>query len=70
MRLHLANGFRVVGVRERIGRLHGAWCDVVLLERRSRVVGRVFKPALIAHGHAAIDDPRCFSTSPTRKAVQ
>ena len=31
-------GFRVVGVRERIGRLHGAWRDVVLLERRSEVV--------------------------------
>jgi phosphinothricin acetyltransferase len=39
LRLHLANGFRVVGVRERIGCLHGAWCDVVLLERRSAVVG-------------------------------
>lgn len=39
LRLHLANGFRVVGVRERIGRLHGAWCDVVLLERRSGIVG-------------------------------
>ena len=31
-------GFRVVGLRERIGRLHGAWRDVVLLERRSEVV--------------------------------
>jgi L-amino acid N-acyltransferase YncA len=39
LRLHLANGFRVVGVRERIGRWHGTWCDVLLLERRSRVVG-------------------------------
>ena len=39
LRLHLGHGFRVVGVRERIGRLHGAWCDVLLLERRSRVVG-------------------------------
>jgi phosphinothricin acetyltransferase len=36
---HLAHGFRVVGVRERIGLLDGVWCDVVLLERRSRVVG-------------------------------
>jgi phosphinothricin acetyltransferase len=33
--LHLALGFRVVGVRERLGRLHGVWRDVVLLERRS-----------------------------------
>jgi L-amino acid N-acyltransferase YncA len=28
-------GFRVVGIRERIGRLDGVWRDVVLLERRS-----------------------------------
>jgi L-amino acid N-acyltransferase YncA len=25
----------VVGVRERLGRLHGRWRDVLLLERRS-----------------------------------
>jgi phosphinothricin acetyltransferase len=37
--LHLGHGFRVVGLRERIGRLGGVWCDVLLLERRSRVVG-------------------------------
>jgi phosphinothricin acetyltransferase len=33
--LHTRAGFRVVGVRERIGRHHGRWRDVVLLERRS-----------------------------------
>ena len=32
-------GFRVVGRRERIGRLHGVWRDTLLLERRSRAVG-------------------------------
>jgi L-amino acid N-acyltransferase YncA len=32
-------GFRVVGTRERIGRLHGMWRDVVFMERRSEVVG-------------------------------
>jgi L-amino acid N-acyltransferase YncA len=32
--LHRALGFREVGVRERIGRLDGAWRDVVLLELR------------------------------------
>ena len=32
--LHLACGFRVVGTRERIGRLGGVWRDVLLLERR------------------------------------
>lgn len=37
--LHQACGFRIVGIRERIGQLHGVWKDVVFLERRSRVVG-------------------------------
>jgi L-amino acid N-acyltransferase YncA len=33
--LHLACGFRVVGTRERLGRLAGVWRDVLLLERRA-----------------------------------
>jgi L-amino acid N-acyltransferase YncA/protein-tyrosine-phosphatase/DNA-binding transcriptional ArsR family regulator len=33
--LHRRCGFRVVGVRERLGQLHGRWRDVLLLERRS-----------------------------------
>ena len=33
--LHRRCGFRVVGVRERIGQHHGVWRDVVLMERRS-----------------------------------
>ncbi|MFE5523736.1 GNAT family N-acetyltransferase [Streptomyces virginiae] len=33
--VHARAGFRVIGTRERIGRHHGAWRDVVLLERRS-----------------------------------
>ncbi|BBH69116.1 N-acetyltransferase [Actinoplanes sp. OR16] len=37
--LHAACGFRVVGTRSRVGRHHGVWRDVVLLERRSPVVG-------------------------------
>ena len=45
LRLHEAAGFRIVGVRERIGQmllgpLAGQWRDVVLLERRSTTVGR------------------------------
>jgi L-amino acid N-acyltransferase YncA len=36
--LHLAAGFRVVGTRERIAQHQGRWRDVVLIERRSRVV--------------------------------
>jgi L-amino acid N-acyltransferase YncA len=38
LRLLRRFGFRAVGTRERIGRLHGVWRDVVLLERRSEVV--------------------------------
>ncbi|MGH7686155.1 MAG: GNAT family N-acetyltransferase [Candidatus Dormibacteria bacterium] len=34
IRLHEACGFRLVGTRERIGELNGAWRDVQLLERR------------------------------------
>ncbi|WP_371786937.1 GNAT family N-acetyltransferase [Streptosporangium subroseum] len=37
--LHRALGFRVIGTRMRIGRHHGVWRDVVLLERRSAVTG-------------------------------
>jgi L-amino acid N-acyltransferase YncA len=36
--LHRAAGFRVVGTRERIGRHHSRWRDVLLLERRSSVL--------------------------------
>lgn len=39
LHLHKACGFREVGVRERIGESGGAWRDVVLLERRSTLVG-------------------------------
>ena len=39
--LHERAGFRRIGVQERLGRDgKGRWRDVVLLERRSRVVGR------------------------------
>lgn len=37
--LHQRCGFREVGRRERLGKLHGVWRDVLLMERRSRVVG-------------------------------
>jgi L-amino acid N-acyltransferase YncA len=35
IRLHQRCGFRVVGVRERIGKHYGVWRDVVFMERRS-----------------------------------
>ena len=37
--LHASTGFRVVGTRERIGQMNGRWRDVLLMERRSLVVG-------------------------------
>jgi L-amino acid N-acyltransferase YncA len=37
--LHKAYGFREVGYREKIGQMNGHWRDVILLERRSEVVG-------------------------------
>jgi len=38
LRLHEACGFRVVGVRERVGKHHGRWRDVVFVERRSPAI--------------------------------
>ncbi len=37
--LHQQCGFRVVGTRERLGQMNGVWRDVLLMERRSEVVG-------------------------------
>jgi len=39
LRLHLGCGFRLVGVRERLGESGGVWRDVLLLERRSEAIG-------------------------------
>lgn len=36
--LHHACGFRTIGVRERLGRHHDRWRDVVLIERRSPAI--------------------------------
>lgn len=33
--LHQRQGFRIVGTREKIGRMNGHWRDVILMERRS-----------------------------------
>jgi len=37
--LHQHAGFRMVGYQQRLGQMNGRWRDVVLLERRSEVVG-------------------------------
>ena len=34
IKLHLKSGFRIVGVREKIGQLNGVWKDNILLEYR------------------------------------
>jgi L-amino acid N-acyltransferase YncA len=39
LRLHEQVGFEIVGRRKRLGKLHGVWRDVLLLERRSNTVG-------------------------------
>jgi L-amino acid N-acyltransferase YncA len=36
--VHRRAGFRIVGTRDRPGRLHGRWRDVVLVERRSPII--------------------------------
>lgn len=38
--LHQRAGFRLVGRRERLGQMNGRWRDVLLLERRSQIIGR------------------------------
>jgi L-amino acid N-acyltransferase YncA len=40
IRLHQRAGFRIVGTRERIACLTGTWRDTVLMERRSKIVGK------------------------------
>lgn len=39
IQLHQKAGFRIVGVRERISQRLGEWQDIMLMERRSTVVG-------------------------------
>ena len=37
--LHIKNGFREVGYRERIAQADGMWKNTILFERRSKIVG-------------------------------
>ncbi|MCR9226737.1 MAG: GNAT family N-acetyltransferase [Flavobacteriaceae bacterium] len=39
IKLHEKTGFRYIGKRERVGRIHGVWKDNLLFERRSNSVG-------------------------------
>lgn len=38
--LHKKMGFRYIGKREKVGKLHGVWKDNLLFERRSKIVGK------------------------------
>lgn len=39
IQLHIKAGFRMIGTRERIGKMNGQWRDTALLERRSKLIG-------------------------------
>jgi len=39
IKLHERVGFRYIGKRERVGKIHGVWKDNLLFERRSSTVG-------------------------------
>lgn len=39
LKIHEDAGFKVLGVREKIGKMNGVWRDTVFLERRSQTVG-------------------------------
>ena len=38
LRIHEKAGFRIVGIREKIGKQNGVWRDTALLERRSNLL--------------------------------
>jgi L-amino acid N-acyltransferase YncA len=40
IKLHISNGFRQVGRREKLGKMNGTWRDVYLFERRSIETGQ------------------------------
>lgn len=37
--LHIKHGFRIMGTREKIGKMNDTWRDTVIMERRSKVAG-------------------------------
>ncbi len=39
LQLHEKLGFRQIGYREKIGHMNGTWRDIILMERRSKIVG-------------------------------
>lgn len=39
IKIHKDCGFKILGTRERIGKMNGLWRDTVLMERRSKTLG-------------------------------
>lgn len=39
LKMHINNGFRIIGSREKIGQMNEIWRDTILLERRSKRIG-------------------------------
>jgi phosphinothricin acetyltransferase len=39
LKIHQDAGFRIVGYREKVGKMKGIWRDNMLLERRSKING-------------------------------
>lgn len=39
IKLHEQCGFRMIGLRERLGQLHSQWRDICLMEKRSKIIG-------------------------------
>jgi L-amino acid N-acyltransferase YncA len=39
IRLHQSVGFRIIGTREKIGKMNEVWRDILFLERRSNTIG-------------------------------
>nr|WP_321412520.1 N-acetyltransferase family protein [uncultured Carboxylicivirga sp.] len=40
VKLHESVGFRLIGYREKIGKLNGQWKDNLIFEKRSEIVGQ------------------------------
>ncbi|MEP6677605.1 MAG: N-acetyltransferase family protein [Ferruginibacter sp.] len=41
LKIHQDTGFRIIGTREKIGKMNNLWRDTILLERRSKTIGVV-----------------------------
>lgn len=38
VKFHQKNGFRMIGVRKKIGKLNGEWKDLIMFEKRSEII--------------------------------